>query len=203
MMRMIKRFCFAWGLTLASLGFALNSPVPMLEKASSSMINTLKSHHGELKSHPEIIRQAVHQYMLPCVDVEGMSRSVLGRNAWMKASASERAAFQKEFTNLVIRTYANPLSEYSNETIKFLPFKANASARFVRVNSVIVRPQAKNIPVSYSLIAKGNTWKVFDLSVEGVSLLQSFRNQFASVLQQSDMAHLLSVMRAQAAKQGA
>lgn len=203
MMRTIKYFCLALGLSVASLGFALQSPVPMLEKASSSMIGALKAHRAELKLHPEIIRQAVHQYMLPCVDVEGMSRSVLGRTAWMKASAAERAQFQKEFTNLVIRTYANPLSEYSNETIKFLPFKANATARFARVNSVIVRPQAKNIPVSYSLVAKGDAWKVFDLSVEGVSLLQSFRNQFASVLQQSDMTHLLSVMRAQAAKQGA
>ena len=175
-----------------------SSPVPMLQDTSNHILAVLQQNKSKLASNPSIIFNAVQQYMVPHVDVEGMSRSVLGRQAWTNASASDRNEFKQVFTQLVIRTYASPLAEYSNETVQFAPVRGPLSSQFIRVNSTIVRPSARNIALSYSLINQGSQWKIYDLSVEGVSLLQSFHSQFAQVLQNSDMKALIKEMRERA-----
>ena len=167
----------------------------MLEKVSSEILATLKENKPSLKKNHKIIYAAVERYLLPAVDVNGMSRSVLGRQAWNQASASDKQEFTRVFTELIIRTYASPLAQYTDETVKFLPQRAPADGRFTRVNSIIVRTSGQNIPLSYSLVAKGDGWKIYDLSVEGVSLLQSFHSQFGQILQTASMKELIAQMR--------
>lgn len=171
------------------------SPVPMLEKTANDIIAVLKANKGNLKNNPSIIHRAVKAHLLPNVDVSGMSRSVLGREAWLKASAHEKDEFARAFTELVIRTYANPLAEYQDETIKFLPIRGSLNGQFVRVNSIIIRSSGQNIPLSYSLVSKNGNWKIYDLSVEGVSLLQSFRSQFSEALRHSSMQEIIKQLR--------
>ncbi len=174
--------------------WAQSSPVPMLENAATQIIDTLKKNQASLKLNHQIVYHAIERYLLPNVDVVGMSRSVLGRQAWNKASAAEKTEFTHAFTQLVIRTYASPLADYSGETVAFLPLRASADSRFTRVNSVISRSNGQHIPLSYNLVSKNGQWKIYDLSVEGVSLLQSFRSQFGQVLQNSSMKDLLAQM---------
>lgn len=193
-MRQLKRWIGLILLSLSTVTFAADSAVPMLQGAAEQIITTLKNNQSKLKTDHAIIYRAVRQYLLPHVDVTGMSRSVLGRTAWNKATASEKAEFTQVFTELVIRTYATPLAEYAGETISFSP-QQSSDGRFARVNSVIKRNNGQAIPLSYALVSKNGTWKVYDLSVEGVSLLQSFRNQFGQVLQNSDIKTLISQMK--------
>ena len=170
-------------------------PTPMLEESANNILHTLKINQAVLHQKPSIIYNAVEQYMLPNVDVDGMSRSVLGRQIWIKATPNERVQFAKAFTKLVIRTYAAPLAEYTGETIKFLPIRTSMlNARFIRINSIITRPNGATIPLSYNLVSKNGQWKIYDLSVEGISLLQSFKAQFAQVLLNSNMSDLVSAM---------
>lgn len=199
-MRVLKYIVLAVCFAFASSIFAQSSPVPMLEQAANKIIDTLKENKSSLQSNPEIVFKAVEQHLLPKVDVEGMSRSVLGRQAWNKASPDERVQFSKAFTRLVIRTYATPLAKYSDETVQFLPLRGTLSGRFVRVNSVIVRSEGQNIPLSYSLVSKDGQWKIYDMSVEGVSLLQSFRSQFAQALQSSTISDVVKKMQQSPAK---
>jgi phospholipid transport system substrate-binding protein len=182
-------------LTSQLLWGAQSSPIPMLETTANQILATLKQNKANLKNNSQVIYQAVKRYLLPNVDVSGMSRSVLGRKAWNMATPSERQQFSVAFTNLVIRTYATPLTEYTDETIEFKPIKGSLESRFIRVNSVIIRSKGKNIPLSYSLVSIGGQWKIYDLSVEGVSLLQSFRSQFAEALQNSTIRDLIKQMR--------
>lgn len=174
--------------------FAQSSPTPMLERTANQIIATLKQNKSNLKHNHQVIYQAVEHYLLPNVDLIGMSRSVLGREAWNKATPAERQEFSRAFTQLVIRTYATPLAEYTSETVKFLPIRGSIEGQFVRVNSVIVRPNGQNIALSYSLVSKNNVWKIYDLNVEGVSLLQSFRTQFGQILRNSSMKALIAEM---------
>lgn len=194
-MKRFKAIFFVISMVVAQAIAAQSSPVPMLENSASQILETLKQNKATLKTNHQIIYQAIEHYLLPNVDVSGMSRSVLGREAWNKASAVERKAFTQAFTQLVIRTYASPLAEYSGETVKFLPLRLSAETRFIRVNSVISRPNGQTIPLSYNLVSKNGEWKIYDLSVEGVSLLQSFRTQFGDVLHNSSMQDLITEMR--------
>ncbi|ASQ45522.1 MlaC/ttg2D family ABC transporter substrate-binding protein [Legionella clemsonensis] len=202
-MRAIKSLIIVGLLSLSQWLWAQSSPLPMLENTANQIITTLKDNRANLKGNPHIIHQAVQRYLLPNVDVSGMSRSVLGRQAWNKATASERQQFAHEFTQLVIRTYATPLAEYTDEKVKFLPIRGSLDNRFLRVNSVIVRSNGQNIPLSYSLVSKNGVWKIYDLSVEGVSLLQSFRSQFAEALRNSSMQEIIRQLRAQPGKKAA
>lgn len=201
-MKVINTIIFAVTIALSQTLWAQTSPVPMLETSASQILSTLKQNKANLKKNHQIIYQAVERYLLPNVDVNGMSRSVLGRQAWNKASAADRQEFTQVFTQLIIRTYASPLAEYTDETVKFLPMRGPISGQFTRVNSVIVRSNGQNIPLSYSLVAKGNGWKIYDLSVEGVSLLQSFRSQFGQILQNESMKELIAQMRKNSNKAG-
>ena len=194
-MKIIKTIFFILTVTISQLSLAQTSPVPMLENTADQIIATLKQNKSNLKQNHQIIYHAVEHYLLPNVDVTGMSRSVVGRQAWTKATPAERQEFTQVFTQLVIRTYANPLAEYKDETVKFLPLRGPVDGHFARVNSVIIRSNGQHIPLSYSLVAKNEGWKIYDLSVEGVSLLQSFRSQFGQILQNSSMKDLIAQMR--------
>lgn len=194
-MKKLNTVIFTLSLVLSQLTWSQTSPVPMLESSANQIIQTLKQNQATLKQNHQIVYQAIERYLLPNVDVNGMSRSVLGRLAWNKATAAEKKEFTKAFTQLVIRTYASPLAEYSGETVKFAPYRDSENSRFTRVNSVISRSNGQRIPLSYNLVSKDGQWKIYDLSVEGVSLLQSFRSQFGQVLQSSSMHDLIAQMR--------
>lgn len=194
-MRIIKTVLFAVCAMVSSvLCAAQNSPIPMLEQTANNIIAALKDNKSSLKSNPNIIYHAVETNLLPIVDVAGMSRSVLGRQAWNKATSVQKAQFSKAFTRLVIRTYSSPLAQYADESVQFLPLRGSLNSKFIRVNSIIVRSEGQNIPLSYSLVSKNGQWKIYDISVEGVSLLQSFRSQFAQALQNSSIDDVIKLM---------
>lgn len=194
-MKILRTMLLIAGIISSSTIMAQSSPVPMLEKTANGIIATLKENKANLKKNPSIIYNAVESHLLPIVDVAGMSRSVLGRQAWTKATAAQKRQFSKAFTQLVIRTYSSPLAQYSDETVQFLPVRGDLNSRFIRVNSVIVRSEGQNIPLTYSLVDKNGQWKIYDISVEGVSLLQSFRSQFAQALQGSSIDDLIKQMQ--------
>lgn len=173
--------------------FADEAPVTMLKQVSDQMISELDKNQGHI-SKP-FINGIIHRILLPHVDLESMSRSVVGKEYWSKATPQQREQFKQSFTNLVIKVYAAPLSSYNGEKIEFKPMR-DASAVRPQVESVISRKNGQRIPVSYRLVQSGGAWKVYDFSVEGISLISSYRSQFDTILQQKGMAGLLNRLKA-------
>jgi len=168
-----------------------HSPHGMLQTVSNDMLSALKTHKVTLQNNPDLVHRLVKRILMPHVDRVGMARSVVGRNAWMAATPSQRQRFTNEFMTTVIRTYSSALAEYDNETIDFLPMRGSISGRRrVQVDSKIVRKGAPPVKVSYRCILKGGQWFVYDMSVEGISMLQSFRSQFAADLSQGGLKRL-------------
>jgi len=161
--------------------------MPLVVDINEHVISNLKKHQAELKHHPELVQQTIRKYFIPHVDTQGMARSVLGRQAWQAATPNEKTQFTTEFTNLVLRTYARPLSDFNGESVKFIPFKPAALAQFSQIQTIILRPNGQRIPMIYHLVWAQDQWKIYDLSVEGVSLLASFKNQFADALKQKSL----------------
>ena len=172
-------------------------PVALLKQVSAQMLASLDKSKDKIRSDPQIIDNIVRRVLLPQVDVDGMARSVIGRDYWTQASSADRQEFKNQFVQLVIDTYSAPLSSYSDEKVEFYPVRnfSTADTR-AQVNSQIIRSNGPAIPVSYRLIRLGNGWKVYDFSVEGISMVQSFRSQFAGPLQQGGLANLLKQLRA-------
>lgn len=182
-------------LMVSAVSFAESSPVSMLKQVSNQMISTLEAKKGNLNT--QVIDEIVHQVLLPHVDLESMSRSVVGRNYWMQATPVQKEQFKRSFTNLVIQVYSAPLSKYNGETIEFKPMRDSASNQRVQVESIVVRKNGQRIPVSYRLIQRDGSWKVYDFSVEGISMINSYRSQFSNILEQRGMPGLLQRLHSQ------
>src|SRR5262249_41028517 len=102
-----------------------------------------------------------------------------------------RQAFIAQFTELLIRTYAAALASYTNQSVQFFPIRGGfANQNQVQVQSQIIQPGGPPIPMSYQLLLEGDQWKVIDFSVDNVSIVQNFRAQFASDLNQGGLSYL-------------
>lgn len=180
----VAPFCFA----------GVVSPVVQLQKVANTMIAKLENNKSRLHNMG-VIRGIVNQVLLPNVDLNRMSSSVVGRN-WRAASASQRAQFKKEFAYLVTTTYASALSSYNHDRVDFQPVRGSYEARqTMQVNSVIVRKNGQRILISYDVLRSGSQWKVYDFSIDHVSMVQSYRSQFAGVLSNGGMPALLARLK--------
>ena len=170
-----------------------NSPLMMLQTTSNQLISELKQNQATLKTKPQFVYDLVHRILLPHVDLTGMARSVLGRDVWSSASADQTEKFTQEFTTLLIRTYSSALASYTNESVKFLPIRGDITGKTrVQVNSKILRQEGPAISVDYRLILLNDEWKLYDFSVDGISMLESFHSQFADELAKGDINSLIN-----------
>lgn len=178
----------------AQLSFAVTSPVTQLQNIANQMVKSLEQNKSHL-SNMNVIRGIVNRNLLPNVDLTRMSASVVGRY-WRDASATQKSQFKKEFAYLVTTTYAAALSSYDGDKVQFYPLRGNyAQQSTVSVRSLIVRASGQRIPVDYDLVREGSQWKVYDFSIENVSMVQSYRSQFAGVLSTSGISGLLQQLQ--------
>jgi phospholipid transport system substrate-binding protein len=192
---LVISWLFAWSMPAQSA--PQGDPVGLLQYIANNMVGQLRTNKATLKTKPQLVYQLAYRYVVPYADLSEMSRRVLPPNVWNSASASQRAQFQKEFTSLLIRTYASALTAYKDQVVKFYPVRGGfENQQTVEVSSDIVSSESDPIHVTYRLIRVGNAWRLYDMSVEGVSLIQSFRSQFADILANGDMNQLLARMGA-------
>ena len=171
---------------------AEEAPDAMLKRITQEMISSLRQSDQKLNDDPRLIFRIVDKIIVPYIDWEVMSHWVVGRNAWAKATPNERQRFVAAFRNLLIRSYANTLKAYNNQTIDYLPVRGGTEGKGrIQINSVIRSPGQEAIRVSYRLAKKDSGWKVYDISIEGVSLLKGFQSQFAAELQQQGLDKLI------------
>ncbi len=182
------------GLLIFTVTLAAPSPVELLQNTSRQLIAALQQNQATLKTKPQIVYGIVNQILLPHVDLISMSSKALGREAWLGATPMQRQAFSRQFVTLLIHTYSSALAQYTDEEVNFLPLRGNINnqLRRVQVNSIIVRDTGPSINVSYHLMLEEGQWMLYDFSVDGVSMMASFRSQFAQELQQSGIDGLVN-----------
>lgn len=184
---------FSW-LTVMTPAQAAPSgdPVSLLKYIADNMIDGLKSNKATLKTKPSIVYNLAYKYVVPYASLNEMSKRVLPPRIWNSATDAQKKEFQKLFTTTVIRTYASALTNYQDQTIKFFPMRSGANGNTVEVSSQIISSQSQPINVTYRLVRTSGGWKLYDMSVEGVSMLSSFRAQFSDILGNGDMDSLLN-----------
>lgn len=173
--------------------YAQQDPVNVLQNIADNMIAGLKANKATLKTKPQIVYGLANKFVVPHAALPEMAKHVLPRQTWNHASPRQREAFEREFTTTLIRTYASALTSYRDQTIHFYPPRGRSSST-IEINSEITGSSMQPVHVSYRLIQANGSWKLFDLSVEGISMLESFRSQFADILSQGNMELLLQRM---------
>lgn len=180
-------------LLFSALAFAASSPVDMLQGATNQMLSALQQTQNR---NAQSLYALVRRILLPHVNLDLMSQLVVGKY-WAQATPEQRSQFKNEFTQFVTRTYSTALNSYSNETVRYFPIRGGVTGNRVQVNSAIDQKNGSSISVTYRLIQTGGDWKVYDFSVEGVSIVENYRSQFADVLRTGGIEALNARLRAQ------
>jgi len=173
--------------------FASEDPSSMIQNIADQMIAGLHANQATLKTKPQLVYDLAHKYVVPHAALPLMARHVLPRNVWNNATEAQKSEFIKEFTRTLIRTYASALAAYRDQKVHVYPMRGDPR-KTVEINSEITSGNHDPIHVSYRLVHVGTAWELFDLSVEGVSMLESFRSQFSDILSRGDIDVLLKRM---------
>lgn len=165
------------------------SPQELVRDTSSRMLVALRNEQDAIAKDSDRLYQLVSEIVLPYFDFERMSQWVLGKN-WRIATAEQRKRFVEQFRDLLVHTYSSSLSKYANEKIVYLPFVDDGKAGTVTVRTEIVQA-GSTIPIYYSMYRSRNGWKVYDVSVSGISLVTNYRSTFGSIIRDKGMDNLI------------
>lgn len=176
------------GLGSSSL-WAQSDPAVTLKEVTSRVMKTLKDNRSAYQSNPNRIYTLVDDLIIPYADFEEMARWVAGRNAWKKADTETQQSFVKGLKNLVVRTYARSLLHYTDQTIEFLPSRQTEEGKSRALVSSVIRDGGRGtLRVDYRMVRHGDQWKVYDIVIEGVSLMQGYHSQFENEINQQGLA---------------
>jgi len=191
MRKLILPFIFTWlCLTIHQNVSAENQlgPVDQLKPTIEEIIAILKEPEETLQ--PENKLDRIMDVADDAFDFQEMSKRVLGRN-WQKLSVHEQEYFVQLFPNLLKYAYISQISAYTNQTIRFTrqQIKGNRAG----VQTVLVDGDLE-IPITYIMQLEDDRWLIYDVKVEGVSLLRNYREQFQAVLRKNDFSTLTKII---------
>jgi phospholipid transport system substrate-binding protein len=166
-------------------------PQALVEAAIDNVLTELKENAEEIKADSNKIYELVQTTLIPHFDFDKMSKLALGKN-WRNATEAQRARFVEEFRLLLVRTYSTALSEYAGQEIRFIPFKGDVASKKVKVDMEIVQTGGASIPMSLSIFQdEQDNWKVYDVKVDGISLVTNYRTSFANEIRKDGMDKLI------------
>ena len=189
---MLKRLMI--GLCLLSFtmaSFAAEAPDELVKRTAEDVLAIVKADKDIQAGNQKKLFALTEEKILPNFNFDKVSRLVLGKN-WTKATPEQKTDFQSEFKSLLLRTYATALSKYKNQTIEYAPLRLAEGAANASVKTFILQPGGQPIAVNYSLEKQADaTWKVYDIVIEGVSLVTNYRGQFAQEIRQNGLDSLI------------
>ena len=182
-------------LTAASELSAMGAPMDVVRNTTDEVLSRVKSDRDALRQDPAKMYALVSEVIFPHFDFPIMAQWVLGTH-WKSASKDTRTDFVQQFRKLLVRTYAAALLEFSDEVISYPDDNAVAKGRTVVVRQEIEQAGSEPILLGYRLHNTGDYWKVFDVSVDGVSLVKTYRASFSSLIKDRGLASLIDRLSA-------
>jgi len=185
------------GLLVVGLFFAANSlaiantnvqaPDEMLKKATIKMLHSINDHRSEIKRSPDKLKSLVEQIILPHLDFIAASKMVMGKY-WRRSEKQQKIQFIRQFRLLLLRFYSSALAEYLNDKdkalpenlIHYYPIILNDGDTSITVRAELRPEKGENIPIHYRMHLTKKGWKIYDVSVEGISMITTYKNNFAT-----------------------
>ncbi len=174
--------------SMASIG--AETPDALVKRTAEDVLAVVKADKDIQAGNQQKLAALIEEKVLPNFNFEKVSRLVLGKN-WTKATPEQKSAFQNEFKTLLLHTYSTALSKYKNQTIEYKPLRMADAETVANVKTLILQPAGQPIAVDYSLEKTGDSWKVYDIVIEGVSLVTNYRSQFSQEIRQNGMDSLI------------
>lgn len=170
---------------------SVQNPQAFVQGMVTSLQNQIEGKQEQLVANPNQLYAIIRTTVMPCVDINRMAGLALGPK-WRTANPTEQQDFINAFGLLLTRTYANAIVKISDYEITVSPIRGNdwQSAQYVAVNGTVTsQSNGQKSNLTYYLERSGNSWKIYDLAIEGVSFLKNYQSQFQTF---NDMNSLLA-----------
>lgn len=165
----------------------------MVTDAITAMLAVFKEEGDKLESDPAFLQSKLNEHILPILDFETMTRLAVGK-FWRRADETQQETMVNEFQTLLINTYSDALTQYSGEAIEFEPYRAERREDRAVVRSVFNTTTGDAVPVIYKLRDKGG-WSVYDIEVNEISLVTSYRSGFSSEIEKGGIEGLINTLK--------
>ena len=187
----------------SSQALAADTPPDVLARSTTQEVLAILKQDQEIKSgNMNKVYQLVEAKILPNFDFNRMTQLAVGKY-WPRATAQQKQALVTQFRNLLVRTYSSSLTAFTNQTVEFRPLSMKPDDTDVTVHSEIRQPGGQPIPIDYSMYKTSFGWKVYDVAIDGVSLVTNYRASFASTIRQKGIDGLIKTLADQSARGGA
>lgn len=200
MKKLLASLLLFFTLPLAALANTL-PPDELVKSVATEVMAIIKADKDIQKGDQKKIYALVDAKVLPHFDFTRMTRLAVGRY-WRDATPEQQERLVKEFRDLLVRTYAMSLANYKNQTIEYKPLRLGPNDTDVTVKTVVLEPGRQPIPIDYQMVKTPDGWKVYDITVEGVSLVVNYRSSFAQEIQQGGMERLIRTLAEKNAQVG-
>jgi phospholipid transport system substrate-binding protein len=170
-----------------------STPDGLIKTVVSDVMASVKSDPEIQKGNIPRIVDLVDKKIVPYTDMRRTTEMAMGPN-WKKATPEQQAQLVNEFKNLLIRTYSGALSQLRDQTIQFKPLRAAPDDKEVVVKTVVIG-RGDPVPLDYRLEKTANGWKVYDMNIMGVWLVEAYRNQFANQISQNGVEGLVKFLK--------
>jgi phospholipid transport system substrate-binding protein len=199
MMRMMTAILVSM---LAVVAHAADAPAPvanantmgpqeLVENSAKRMLTELDAHRAMYKSDPAKLDALVGDVLLPYFDTEYSARLVLGQT-WRTATPDQRQRFVAAFYHSLLRNYGAALVDFTGDRFNVLPYKGDPSDTTATVRTEVKRSSGEKVPVNFSLRKTPDGWKAWDVVIEGISYVKSFRTDFSSEIQQQGLDEVIT-----------
>jgi phospholipid transport system substrate-binding protein len=179
------------GALLFSSAMAVDVAPDVLAKSTTlDVISIIKQDKDIQAGNTRKVLDLVEAKVLPHFDFNRMTMLAVGKN-WKSASAAQQQSLAKEFQTLLVRTYSNSLTNYKNQVIEFKPLKMQPADTEVTVRTEVIQSGTRPVPIDYSMEKTPNGWKVYDVIVDGVSLVTNYRGSFNTQVRQGGIDGLI------------
>ena len=170
---------------------AMQAPDDLVAETTEKITGALRAEQDKIKANPKRLYEIVDEVVLPHFDFQRMSRWALGKY-WRKASKKERAQFIQEFRVLLVRTYAKALNDNYDQKIDMLPVRMRKGGKEATVRTEVQQSAGFPIPIDYKMYIKGDAWKIYDVSVDAISLVANYRTSFATEIRKDGLPKLIA-----------
>jgi len=171
----------------------LTPPDALIKMVVTEVMTTVKSDPDIQKGNIPKIVDLVEKKIVPYTDMRRTTEMAMGPN-WKKATPEQQAQLSLEFKNLLIRTYSGALSQLRDQTVQFKPLRAAPDDKEVIVKTVVLG-RGDPVPLDYRLEKTPNGWKVYDMNIMGVWLVEAYRNQFSNQISQNGIEGLVKFLQ--------
>jgi phospholipid transport system substrate-binding protein len=178
------------GLVQGTWASSPDAATKLVQDVSQTMLSTLEKRRSDVERDPSLIFGLVDQIVVPHFDFEKITQSAVGQH-WKEASPEQRKALANGFREVLIRTYAKALLNYSGQDIRYLPVKPGEREATVTVPTEVRERGGPAVPVDYRMYEKNGKWLVYDLVIDNVSLIANYRGSFNTEIRRDGIDGLI------------